>query len=128
MHILEEVRQQHQMGVADFSAWIGLSQHFYERLIRGDAELSDDRRLAIADQLDLPPERREVWLRPWPPAMTPERQAEITAIIKEANEQGWICCDPDTLEPTGELLTVKRVSDGVGGWREEVTIRPAKDV
>ncbi|MBX0328190.1 helix-turn-helix domain-containing protein, partial [Oscillochloris sp. ZM17-4] len=120
-------RRQHTMSVADFAAWLGLSQDFYERLICGDAELSDDRRLAIADKLDLSPERREAWFGPWPPVMTPERQAHIAAIIAEANEQGWICVDPDTFEPTGELMFMNRISDGTGGWREEVTIRPAED-
>lgn len=127
MHILEAQRQRRSMTVSDFATWLGLSQDVYERLIRGDVELPDDRRRAIADQLDLSPARREVWLGPWPPVPTPERQAQIAAIIAEANAQGWICYDPDTLDPTGELLFVKRVPDAAGGWREDVTIRPAED-
>ncbi|NTU85931.1 MAG: hypothetical protein HGA45_42480 [Chloroflexales bacterium] len=55
--------------------------------------------------------------------MAPERQEQIEVIINEANEQGWICCDPDTLEPTGELIFVHLVPNGAGGWREEVTVR-----
>jgi len=128
LHILEAARQHHTMSVTEFAAWLGLRPSFYQRFIRGEVELPDDRRLAIADQLDLSAENREVWLRPWPSVVTPERHAHLNAVIKEANEQGWICCDSDTLEPTGELLFVHKAPDGAGGWCEEVIIKGYADL
>lgn len=98
---LEVYRVQAGRRIADVPAWLGIDEATYLQLVTGeDDTVSAEVKAQIAQRLAVP-----VWLiHECAPPPTPEQIARIDAALNHAHEHGWIAVDPDTLEPTGEIV------------------------
>jgi transcriptional regulator with XRE-family HTH domain len=96
---LERYRLHHGMRLADFAAFLGITEDDYLRLVAGDRHLPAAAARQIADRLGTPP-----WLiNEIAPLPTEEELARVQAAIRDAEEHGYYVEDPDTGEVSGPI-------------------------
>ncbi|NJO81547.1 MAG: hypothetical protein HC828_01465 [Blastochloris sp.] len=112
MHVtrsLEDYRQEQLLDVGEFADWLGVTQQTYRRLLQDPQSVRMKTKRQVRDRLNVSPYLvAELTPRPSPVLM-----AQIQAAYDEANVDGWVAYDPDSLEPTGEVF------DGVGNLMNE---------
>lgn len=96
---LEGYRLHHGMRLADFAAFLDITEDDYLRLIAGDHHLPATATRQIADRLGTPP-----WLiNEIAPLPTEEELAHVRAALRDAEEHGYYVEDPDTGEVSGPI-------------------------
>ena len=98
---LEYYRQERVLTVAEFARLLGITEQTYRRLLRAPHKVPMETRRQVLEALGLSSPH---YVRELAPAPTPEMVADVLAAYAEANREGWIACDPQTLEPTGEVF------------------------
>lgn len=104
---IEDYRTEQLYEVREFVAMLGTTEQTYQRLIKhSDAVRLKTKRemfLRLREKLPNGDALSPYHVREFAPVASPAVVAQLHAIIEEANRDGWIVCDPDTLEPIGEL-------------------------
>lgn len=98
---LEYYRQERVLTVAEFAKFLGITEQTYRRLLRAPEKARMETRRQVLEALGLSSPH---YVRELAPSPTPEMVADVLAAYAEANREGWIACDPQTLEPTGEVF------------------------
>lgn len=101
---LEYYRQERLLGVAEFAAFLGISEQTYRRVLREDAGVSLRTKRQILARLGLP---SAYYVRELVPPPSKEDIDRVLAALEEGDRLGWVRCDPDTLEPTGEVVDMR---------------------
>lgn len=105
---LEDYRRNRYLTVAEFARQVlEVSPSTYYRLLEGRSEIPTMRR--VAARLGVPPAAIAEFAPPASPALL----AQITAGIDDAEAQGWLELDPDTLEPTGHRVFMPFPTDDI---------------
>lgn len=97
---LETYRHEQQLDKPGFAAFLGISLQAYEQLLANPEQIETIIRRQVCERLNVSPYH----IKELAPPPTEAQVARILAAYKEANEVGWIACDPETLEPTGEIF------------------------
>ena len=104
---IEDYRIEQLYEVREFVAILGITEQTYQRLIKHpDAvrlKTKQQMFLRLREKLPNGASLSPHHIREFGPVASPAVMAQLQAIIEEANRDGWIVCDPDTLEPTGEV-------------------------
>ena len=77
----------------------------YRRLLREPEKVRMETRRQVLEALGLSSPH---YVRELAPNPSPEMVTDVLAAYAEANREGWVAYDPETLEPTGEVF------DGAG--------------
>jgi hypothetical protein len=105
-HSLEDYRRNRYLTVDEFARDVlAVSPSTYYRLLEGRSEIPTMRR--VAAKLGVPPAA----IAEFAPPASAALMAQITAGVDEAEAQGWIELDPETLEPTGRRVFTSFPSD-----------------
>jgi len=96
---LEDIRRNQYLTVEEFAKHVlAVSHNTYYRLLEGRAEVTTMRKVAAR----LGKEPAEI--AEFAPPPSPILLAQISAGIDQAEHEGWIELDPETLVPTGKRL------------------------
>ena len=98
---LEYYRQERLLTVAEFAKFLGITEQTYRRLLREPHKVRMQTRRQVLEALGLSSPH---YVRELAPSPTPEMVTDVLAAYTEANREGWIAYDPETLEPTGEVF------------------------
>jgi transcriptional regulator with XRE-family HTH domain len=98
---LEYYRQERVLTVAQFAKLLGITEQTYRRLLREPEKVRMETRRQVLEALGLSSPH---YVRELAPSPSPEMVTDVLAAYAEANREGWIACDPETLEPTGEVF------------------------
>ncbi|NNJ13701.1 helix-turn-helix transcriptional regulator [Chloroflexales bacterium ZM16-3] len=97
---LEDYRREQLLTQAEFAKALGMTEQTYRRLLADPESVRMPTKRRAREVLDVSP----YLVREFSPLPSPTLVAQTRAAIEEANVQGWIAVNPDTLEPTGELF------------------------
>ncbi len=95
---LEDYRQEHLLDVGEFASYLGITEQTYRRLLIEPEKVRMTTKRQVRERIGVPP-ALIVELAPKPSAAL---QAQVQAVLDEADMLGWTAYDPDTYTPTGE--------------------------
>jgi hypothetical protein len=102
---LESYRQERLLGIGEFAAFLGITEQTYRRLLKQPERVRPATKRQILERLDIP---SPYYVTEFVPAPTEAEVASVLSAIEEGDRIGWVRCDPETLEETGEVV------DGTG--------------
>jgi transcriptional regulator with XRE-family HTH domain len=101
---LEYYRQERVLSVAEFAAFLGISEQTYRRLLNEPDQVRMKTKRQVLERLGIP---SAYYVRELVPPPTQEEVDRVMATLEEGDRLGCLALDPDTLEPTGEIFDMR---------------------
>jgi hypothetical protein len=95
---LEDYRHEHLLDVGEFASYLGITEQTYRRLLIEPEKVRMTTKRQVRERIGVPP-ALIVELSPKPSVAL---QAQVQAVIDEADAFGWTAYDPLSYAPTGE--------------------------
>jgi transcriptional regulator with XRE-family HTH domain len=95
---LEDWRRNAYQTVEEFAMRLGITPSTYYRALKGQIELPTMRRIATG--LGVSPAA----IAEFTPAPSARLLQQLTDVIDQAEHDGWLEVDPETLQPTGQRV------------------------
>ncbi|PDW03566.1 helix-turn-helix domain-containing protein [Candidatus Viridilinea mediisalina] len=95
---LEDYRHEQLLTIEEFAHFLGMTDQTYRRLLANPASVRMPTKRKARAKLGVSPYLIKEFYPPTPAGVIERAHAAIA----EADLQGWIAVDPETLEPTGE--------------------------
>jgi transcriptional regulator with XRE-family HTH domain len=97
---LEDYRRERLLTIKQFAAQLGMNEQTYRRLLADPESVRMPVKHRARAALGVSP----YLVSEFYPTPSPVLRAQILAAYERGNAEGWVVVDPDTLEPTGEIL------------------------
>lgn len=99
---LEDYRSEKVQSMEEFALHLGITEQTYIRMLNEPEKIRFSTRRKVLERLNLP---SPYLLAEFSPRPSPYLQAQIHAVLEQANQEGWVAFDPDTFTATGERFS-----------------------